>query len=73
MHADKDWIKLRADMNLDVTEDAVRAHDHGTSPSSSIAEAVELLTDSPKYMRVYADALDRRLHGEPIPEEPIQR
>lgn len=73
IHADKDWIRLRAELTLDVVEDAAQAHTVETFPSTTIAEAVDLLYNSPTYMGKYANSMDRKLHGEPIPNEPIQR
>jgi hypothetical protein len=73
IHADKDWIKARAELSLSVLDDAAHACISLDVFSSGIAEAVVTLYSNPQYMTEYADALDRFLHGEPIPEQPIQR
>lgn len=68
--ANPEWVRLRAEMDLDVIEDAVRAKYAVDHPSDAVPDIVEMLYDNSRYMRVYADVMDRRLHGEPIPSEP---
>ncbi len=66
-HADKDWIKIRAELAVSVVDDAAHGNVEDSNLEFGIAEAVNTLYNSPRYMAEYAEAMDCRLHGWPIP------